>query len=222
MIGQGTTLLVSEIFETIQGEGYWSGSPAVFVRLQGCLVGCPWCDTKHTWSEGKASAPRDAVFTRSGADGGIEWDIGELHREIRSRYTARHVVITGGEPLAQSIAPFCELLLADGRLVQVETSGTYEARVPDDVFVTVSPKVGMPGGRKVLTGVLSRADEIKFPVGKASDIRTIEALLPDVTTGLIWLQPLSMSEKATRLCVSECIARNWRLSVQTHKFIGIA
>lgn len=214
-------LRVNEVFGTIQGEASWAGTPSVFVRLQGCDVGCPWCDTKYTWPDSFVDGSRDDVFERSGMVGGFDWDDAELLAAIMERFQSRHIVLTGGEPLQQDADWFCEMALGAGYSVQVETSGTYERRLPPDVFVTVSPKVGMPGRRVVSRAMLKRADEIKFPIGKMSDIQKLQALLPETNGAAIWLQPLSMSAKATALCIEQCVAHNWRLSIQVHKFLGV-
>ena len=218
-------LLVNEIFESIQGEASFAGAPSVFVRLQGCCVGCPWCDTKHTW----ATRPEDetslgAVLDKSGDAGGYAAvDVDDLTDLLVSRFRARHVVITGGEPALYDLTRLSSSLLALGRSVQLETSGTEALRIDAGAWVTVSPKISMPGGREVRGDVLARADEIKMPVGKPADIDELVALLArhGVTPATpIWLQPLSMSSKATALCMEAVIARQWRLSVQVHKFLG--
>lgn len=216
-------LLVSEVLQTIQGEATLTGTPSVFVRLQGCVVGCSWCDTKHTWpTTADGNTDVDRVFSRNGEITGIEWSEDDLLREISSRYTAKHIVITGGEPLAQNVVPFCNISLSLGYSVQIETSGTYSASLPSDVFLTVSPKIGMPGGRSLCSDMLLRADEIKMPIGKKTDVNQLLSILPHHTPpSRIWLQPLSQSSKATSLCIQECMAHNWRLSIQTHKFLGL-
>lgn len=215
-------LLISEIFQTIQGEGTHTGRPSVFVRLQGCPVGCPWCDTKYTWDSNVAdNVDKDAVFKRNEQAGGIWWDEAELLKEIAESYDARHIVLTGGEPCAQNIFSFCEQALGVFS-VQLETSGTFEINVPSAVFVTVSPKIDMPGGRSVLLESINRADEVKYPVGKYKDIEALDQLLAKTPKKCnVWLQPLSQSDKATSVCVDICTQRNWRLSVQSHKYIGL-
>jgi 7-carboxy-7-deazaguanine synthase len=215
-------LLISEIFQTIQGEGTHTGRPSVFVRLQGCPVGCPWCDTKYTWDSNIAEgANEEDVFTRNEQSGGIMWNENKLIEEIEKSYDARHIVLTGGEPCAQNIFAFCDIALQKFS-VQLETSGTFEINVPSGVFVTVSPKIDMPGGRKVLIESINRADEVKYPVGKYKDIEALDALLAKTPKQCnVWLQPLSQSPKSTSVCVDICTQRNWRLSVQSHKYIGL-
>ena len=99
---------VAEVFYSIQGEGASAGIPAVFARLQGCTVGCAWCDTKYSWD----------------ADAGRAIDLDGLLAEMHA-FPCRRAVVTGGEPLESALfAPLVAALLAGGWEVEVETSGT--------------------------------------------------------------------------------------------------
>lgn len=217
-------LPVNEIFETIQGEATWTGSPAVFVRLQGCPVGCVWCDTKHTWTVDRERLISADEMLRKKADAQTfaEVSVTDLIAEV-VKLESRHVVITGGEPALYDLRDLTDALLDLGRTVQLETSGTHEIRVHPDTWVTVSPKVGMPGTLFVREDALLRANEIKHPVGRPADIETLVALLHSAgaSSKPVWLQPLSQSDKATSLCISEAKSKGWRVSIQTHKFLGI-
>ncbi len=140
-------------------------------------------------------------------------------------YTARHVVITGGEPCIHDLLPLTDLLEKNGFSCQIETSGTHEVRCTPNTWVTVSPKLNMRGGYEVLSQALERANEIKHPVGRVRDIEALDELLATLTDDkprVIALQPISQKDDATRLCIETCIARNWRLSMQTHKYLNIA
>lgn len=152
-------LSINEVFETIQGEGFHTGVPSIFVRLQGCPVGCPWCDTKHTWTLDDAFlTTADKVITKTQeSEAFFNADATALLAEFkRLQYTAKHVVITGGEPCMYDLSELTALLHAQGFSTQIETSGTYEVRCHPDTFVTVSPKVDMKGGMEVLTSALQR------------------------------------------------------------------
>jgi len=200
---------INEMFQTLQGEGYFTGVPAIFIRLQGCPVGCAWCDTKHTW---------DKLEDR-------EVSLYSILAKTKESDTARHVVITGGEPCIHDLMPLTDLLEKNGFSCQIETSGTHEVRCTPNTWVTVSPKVNMRGGYDVLSQALERANEIKHPVGRVRDIEALDELLATLSDDkprIIALQPISQKEDATRLCIDTCIARNWRLSMQTHKYLNIA
>lgn len=221
------TLQVNEIFETVQGEATWTGTPSVFVRLQGCEVGCPWCDTKHTWAVDKDReiSIMEMLEKEKDADTYASIDESELC-DLIAGYRARHVVITGGEPCLYDLRNVTTRITMIGKSVQIETSGTQPIRCSGETFVTVSPKIDMPGGFQVLDECLNRANEIKMPVGKLADVEKLTKLLMRVNWSLdpvptIWLQPLSTNEKATALCVREATTRGYRISIQTHKYLGV-
>jgi len=122
------------------------------------------------------------------------------------------------------LLPLSSLLIDQGYSVQIETSGTFEINTHAATWVTVSPKVNMPGRLPVLASAMQRANEIKHPVAMQKHIAELDALLQNLvvdTMPLIYLQPISQQTRATQLAIKTCIARNWRLSLQTHKFIGI-
>ena len=217
---------VNEVFETIQGEGVFTGVPAIFVRLQGCPVGCSWCDTKHTWDvlEKNRVAP-ELVIQVDGEIG--RWS--ELTAEelinffMRKGFNAKHVVITGGEPCIHDLTELTSQLNSQGYGTQIETSGTFEVICSDKTWVTVSPKVNMKAGMAVLTQALERADEIKHPVATSKHIDDLDELLEGIELygKTICLQPISQKPRATELAMKTCIERNWRLSIQTHKYLNI-
>lgn len=218
---------INEIFQTIQGEGVFTGVPAIFVRLQGCPVGCPWCDTRHTWVVDPALevGSREVLDRSNESDGWSKMSTEEILGSFETLgYRARHVVLTGGEPCLYDLHELSSALLAAGYQVQIETSGTSEILTHGQTWVTVSPKIGMKGGLPVLVSALARANEIKHPVATERHIEELDALLataslrPDV---VIALQPISQKSRATELAMETCIARNWRLSIQTHKYLNI-
>ncbi|WP_064602994.1 7-carboxy-7-deazaguanine synthase QueE [Photobacterium sp. J15] len=219
---------INEVFETIQGEGVFTGVPAIFVRLQVCPVGCAWCDTKQTWTaepqdftsleEIMAKKADSPLWTKLDAQG-----IVQLLKD--QGYTAKHVVITGGEPCIYDLVPLTEALEEAGFRCQIETSGTSEINATTDTWVTVSPKINMKAKLEVLPVALERADEIKHPVGTGKDIEQLDNLLEGVNLKSdvsIALQPISQKPRATELCIETCVKRNWRLSIQTHKYLAIA
>ncbi|MBX9448021.1 7-carboxy-7-deazaguanine synthase QueE [Dickeya chrysanthemi] len=219
---------INEMFQTLQGEGFFTGVPAVFIRLQGCPVGCSWCDTKHTWERlPDRQIPLADILVKSGeSDAWSHSSSEELLQQMRLQgYSARHIVITGGEPCIHDLMPLTQALELQGFSTQIETSGTHEVRCSSACWVTVSPKVNMRGGLAVLDQALQRADEIKHPVARERDIEALDALLArldDDKPRVVALQPISQKDDATRLCIETCIARNWRLSMQTHKYLNIA
>jgi 7-carboxy-7-deazaguanine synthase len=218
---------VNEIFQTIQGEGVFTGVPAIFLRLQGCPVGCPWCDTKHTW-ETNASDRVSAEHMLAKTEASAHWaeltadDILQLFKQ--QNFTAKHVVITGGEPAMFDLRPLAEVLESQGMRLQIETSGTFPIQTSAATWVTVSPKLDMPGGYLVRPDCMQRADEIKYPIAMQKHLDAFDKLLqscPPRTDAIIALQPISQRPRATELAIEICQQRNWRLSVQLHKYLNI-
>ena len=218
---------LNEMFETIQGEGAHTGVPSVFIRLQKCAVGCAWCDTKQTWyvNPQDETSVAQVLSKTSECPTWCSVSAEQLVSLYRERYNAKHVVITGGEPCEYDLLPLTEAFEAIGCDCQIETSGTAEVRVTESTWVTVSPKINMKGKLPILASALKRANEIKHPVGSSKDIEQLEQLLSEHDTRddvTICLQPISQKPRATQLCIETCIAKNWRLSIQTHKYLDIA
>jgi len=219
---------INEMFETIQGEGVFTGVPSVFVRLQECPVGCAWCDTKQTWdATPQDERSLDEVLAKT--EDSPTWcsvTAEDIVNEYKNQgYTAKHIVITGGEPCIYDLTLLTQAFENNGCKCQIETSGTSEVRVTDTTWVTVSPKVAMKGKLPVLDSALLRANEIKHPVATQKDIDQLDELLNRAGVSeetIIALQPISQKPRATQLCIDVCVARNWRLSIQTHKYLSIA
>lgn len=196
---------INEIFHSIQGEATYTGTPSAFIRLQGCGVGCPWCDSKPTWDSSDFNHTTESILDEIGT------------------YSCGHVVVTGGEPLEQNLSHLLKGLEFYGYSVQIETSGTADLPIllKDDVWITLSPKFNMPNKKEVLHEVILRANEVKMPVGRQRDIETLKNMIEKYHLDVpIYLQPLSLSKKATKLCVETCKKYDWNLSIQTHKYIN--
>lgn len=221
---------VNEIFQSIQGEGVYTGTPSVFIRLQYCPVGCAWCDTKHTWQANESDRCSKENFLKNSktAEQWCELTIDEiLSFYTVNDYKATHIVISGGEPCFYDLRPLIDALEAKGFRCQIETSGTFDINVSDTTWVTVSPKVKMNGKLEVLKSALLRANEIKHPVGTEKDVEQLEALISPLLKDEHWknpvisLQPISQKVHGTKLCIETCIKNNWTLSLQMHKYINI-
>lgn len=218
---------LNEMFETIQGEGVYTGVPSVFIRLQKCSVGCSWCDTKHTWAVNLEDEREiSQVLTKSSES--VDWcqvsakDLVSIYSE---RYSAKHIVITGGEPCEYDLISLTSAFEAIDCTCQIETSGTAEIKATANTWVTVSPKIAMRGQLPILDSAIQRANEIKHPVGMQRDVDALDELLGTSKISdnvIISLQPISQKPRATQLCIDICIERNWRLSIQTHKYLDIA
>jgi organic radical activating enzyme len=189
-------LQLAEIFYSVQGEGTWTGTPAVFVRLAGCNLSCAFCDTDYAL---KFFASAHEVVARVRAEGGA----------------CPMVIVTGGEPLAQreSLA-LIDALRADGRRVHIESNGTIPTALPDGVWLTVSPK------ERLAPQMALRANEAKLIV----DGRVPEEWLAEFPESTpVFLQP--EGNKPANVALAVAAAKRdparFRLSLQTHKFIGV-
>ena len=209
------TYAVKEIFYTLQGEGANTGMPAVFCRFAGCNLWsgrekdradavCRFCDTDFVGTDGPG--------------GGRFATADELARAVESAWPEasqghRFVVCTGGEPMLQLDADLVDALHARGFRIAIETNGTLP--VPDGIdWICVSPKAGA-------ALVVERGDELKlvFPQAGAEPER-----YEHLAFAHFFLQPMDGPERArnTQLSVAYCRAHpGWRLSLQTHKLIGI-
>lgn len=217
---------INEFFETIQGEGAFTGQPSIFIRLQGCPVACSWCDTKHTWEiiDELLITSTQLLNKSEETEQWADLTVDDLLALVKQQgFKAKHIVITVGEPCMYDLTPLCQGFEAQGYSCQIETSGTFEINTSEKCWVTVSPKINMRGGYKVLGSALNRANEIKHPVATEQHIDDLKTLLAEhqITDKPIYLQPISQKKRATELAIETCIANNWRLSIQVHKYIGI-
>jgi organic radical activating enzyme len=189
-------LQLAEIFYSVQGEGTWTGTPAVFVRLAGCNLSCSFCDTDYALR-----------FLAS---------VGEVVARVRSAGgTCPMVILTGGEPLAQAETPaLIDALRADGRRVHIESNGTMPTDLPADVWLTVSPK------ERLEPAMARRANEAKLIVDGRVPTEWLADFPPETP---LFLQPEGNKPSNVALAVEAALRepRRLRLSLQTHKFIGV-
>ena len=232
----GLSLDVHSIFYTIQGEGPYCGQPAVFVRLAGCNLQCPLCDTEYTSGRKRLSIHE------------IAYHIADSYAGERTDKRAPIVVITGGEPFRQNLYPLCSLLAHGyGYTVQIETNGTLgfpEERFGDlvadlgstlhlnAVYIVCSPKTG-----KVHPDIQRTAMAFKY-VLKAGDQH--EDGLPNTALDHtahprvarpernipIYLQPVDekddeLNRVNLQAVVASCLAHGHNLQLQIHKLINV-
>jgi 7-carboxy-7-deazaguanine synthase len=206
---QPPTLKIAEIFASLQGEGLRQGEPTIFVRLAGCNLRCPFCDTQRAWTGGRRItvgriADRVARLSRTGP--------------------AAWIVLTGGEPLMQDVGPLVRLLKSKGWKIQVETNGLYYRRLPINWY-TVSPK---PPDYIFHPEYRARAREVKLVASReltfAVVLRIRDAFPPETP---LLLQPESNTArsraKALRLLrrTAKEGRTNVRLSLQMHRILRI-
>ncbi|MXP51222.1 7-carboxy-7-deazaguanine synthase QueE [Pantoea sp. SoEX] len=218
---------INEIFHTIQGEGLYTGIPAIFIRFQGCPVNCSWCDTKYTWKKLKSRIGLLEDILSKKTENNIWCYLSStfIVKIIeRQKWNINHIVITGGEPSIYDLRPLTFALEKAGFFCQLETSGTYKIYCSEKTWVTVSPKINVNKDYPILSQPLFRSDEIKYLVENENDINLLDSILLQVNDNkkrIISLQPVSCSQIATDICIKNCISHNWHLSIQTHKYLSI-
>jgi 7-carboxy-7-deazaguanine synthase len=216
-------LKVSEIFYSIQGEGMLTGVPSVFVRLSGCNLRCHWCDTPYaSWN------PEGVHFT--------------LDEVVQKTLTfgARHVVITGGEPLIfPEIVEVTRRFKDLGQHITIETAGTVFADVQCDLM-SISPKLSnstpyeRDGGRwadqherlrlqpETLRKLMNYPHQLKFVIGSPDDLREIRTIveLIGADKSSVMLMPLGTTSEELRergLWIAElCKQEGYRMSMRLH------
>lgn len=206
--GDGTSLKVQSIFLTIQGEGPYSGVPAIFLRLGGCNLACSFCDTEFEQYSDMA--------------------LGEIMEKILSyqeNSPAKLVVITGGEPFRQKLAPICNELIKNNFKIQIETNGTLYNEVPEQVDVVCSPKIVNNRYYGISAGLKKHIVAYKFLISerlvaydKIADWEFAEAR--------IYVQAMDeydivQNSKNQKLAMDLAIKNGYSLSVQLHKILGI-
>lgn len=194
---------VNEIFYSLQGEGRWAGTPAVFIRFSGCNLKCPFCDTRHKHFKEMAE---EEIVAKAAA------------------YPARFAVLTGGEPSLAITLTLLEALHREGFFIQMETNGTValDKATEDGIdWITCSPKFEFCHGGTLRIG---RIDELKV-VYTGQDMAVyacIQAMQNEYR-----LQPCDTGRsKKNKKLLKGAIAfikahPKWKLSLQTHKLVGI-
>lgn len=191
-----------EHFYTIQGEGFYQGKAAYFVRLAGCDVGCPWCDVKESWETDK-----HPVMT-----------IDEIVAAVEAS-GSRICVVTGGEPLMHNLEELTRVLKNKQVRTHIETSGAYPLSGLWD-WICVSPKrFKLP-----LKEMLAVANELKVVVAHRNDLRWAEQNAKDVNSSCqLFLQPEWDEAEEILPLMIDYVKNNqqWEISLQIHKYLNV-
>jgi 7-cyano-7-deazaguanosine (preQ0) biosynthesis protein QueE len=207
------------IFESIQGEGATIGSPAVFLRLQGCNLRCSWCDTKYTWE--KDIEP-------------IQLSVSEIVDELNF-FKSRRLVITGGEPLLQMVLVEKLIEKLDGWKLEIETNGSIKPseKILERCQINVSPKLSSSGIEEKFRlnyealDMFSKGKNVyfKFVVNKLKDLDEVEEVVR--TVGIENDRVIIMAEgidaenirERMLILVDSVIARGWRMLPRLHIYL---
>ncbi|MGE0755193.1 MAG: 7-carboxy-7-deazaguanine synthase QueE [Alphaproteobacteria bacterium] len=209
----GNLLEVKSVFPTLQGEGPFTGVPSVFIRLGGCNLACNFCDTEfEEYTPMALSELMQQVHEKSAVEG----------KRVRSL-----VVITGGEPLRQNIAPLCEALLADDYMVQIETNGTLYRALPPEVDIVCSPKNTGQGYFPIREDLLPYISAFKFIVSThRADYKHVAEIGQTAHAIPVYVQPMdeyddTKNAENVAYALKLASAQGYYLSLQTHKILGI-
>ena len=198
---KGELFPLMEAFYSLQGEGFYKGTAAYFIRLGGCDVGCHWCDVKESWAaEAHPLVPVDTIVTDALAH-------------------SKTMIITGGEPLMWNLDLLTEKLRAAGARTHIETSGAHPLSGTFD-WICLSPKkIKRPVG-----DVLQKANELKMVIYNNNDFLFAEEMAAQVSPDcLLYLQPeWSKRNKVVPKIVDYVMAHpQWKASLQMHKYLDI-
>ena len=198
---RGEALPLMEAFYSLQGEGYWRGCAAYFIRLGGCDVGCHWCDVKESWpAEAHPIVPVTEIATEA-----------LKHSKL--------IIITGGEPLMWNLDKLTALLQAGGARTHIETSGAHPLSGSWD-WICLSPKKI----KRPTEGVLEKANELKMVVYNNNDFLFAEEMASKVSSNcLLYLQPEWSKRAVATPKIIDYVMKHpqWRVSLQMHKYLDI-
>ena len=212
--GDGKSLFVQKIFKTIQGEGPNVGLPAIFIRLGGCNLACSFCDTEFE------------DFQENELDDIVDCTV-SLSKNAKHYRKTLLVVISGGEPMRQPIELLCQELIARGFHVQIETNGTIMRNLPKEVEIICSPKVINGKYHQIRPDLLARIQALKFIVSEnVMGYNAVPELGQSDFNIAVFVQPMDQYEPTinatnTALALKIVAEYGYRLSLQTHKIVGI-
>lgn len=193
---------VMEYFYSVQGEGKFAGTPAFFIRFGGCDVGCVWCDVKDSWD----------------ADKHPQMTIEELVQKAE-QHASKTIILTGGEPAMYDLIELTDTFKSKGFQIHIETSGAYELKGSFD-WVTFSPKKF----KAPIAQAIAKANELKVVVFNKSDFQWAETFHEQVPKQcLLYLQPEWDKRLQMEPLIFNYILQNpeWKISLQTHKYLGV-
>jgi len=228
---------VAQIHATLQGEGIHAGRRMILLRLQGCNLNCPWCDTSHAKPVSVSDRSIHAENrTYCGRVGACEQDIADYVFALSRKNATKCVLLTGGEPTVWRLQLLIAALRSYDLWVHLETNGTSWQHNENYEFVTLSPKLSVLRGNTIPLGFVTRADEIKFVVAaeRPEELEVIYDWLSEYDNHISTDVPIIIQpcyDKNYDANVAYCVdaVRFWkgplvmqvRLGLQLHRILGI-
>ena len=198
----GKKIPLMESFLSIQGEGFFSGKSSYFLRIGGCDVGCHWCDVKESWD------PSIHPLTK----------VDDIIDKIK-QYSAKIVVVTGGEPLMYNLDYLCQSLKLLDIKIHLETSGAYMLSGNFD-WICLSPKKTL----KPLKNIYDISDELKIIVSNKNDLKWAQDQKKQVGDECkLYLQPEWSKKEIVLPQIIDFVSKNseWSISLQSHKYMNL-
>lgn len=201
LVKKGLMLPLMEEFYTIQGEGFYKGTAAYFIRVGGCDVGCHWCDVKESWNPDLHPPTETSKIVKN------------------AKKYSNTIVVTGGEPLTWDMTALTTQLKKEGLQVHIETSGAYKLSGTWD-WICLSPKKQkLPKDE-----IYQKANELKIIVYNKDDLRFAEEQAAKVNKDcILYLQPEWSKREKVMPKIVDYVMKNpkWKVSLQTHKYLNI-
>ncbi|WP_185860066.1 7-carboxy-7-deazaguanine synthase QueE [Blattabacterium cuenoti] len=194
---------IKETFYSIQGEGFFSGIAAYFIRFEGCNIQCDWCDTKSSWK-----IEKNDFLT-------VHQIIHNINNKVKT------IVITGGEPMMWNLTPLTSILKKKGYRIHVETSGSYPIHEKYIDWITISPKKK----KRPLKENYKKMNELKIIICNDSDFSFAEeqAFYAKKSNCVLCLQPEWKNNMKILPKIISYIKNHpkWKISLQIHKMLNI-
>ena len=201
LLEKGEVLPLMEAFYSIQGEGFHKGKASYFIRIGGCDVGCHWCDVKESWD----AKEHPLASTKEIVKNSLEY--------------SEMVVVTGGEPLMWDMSILTKELKENNKKIHIETSGAYNLTGNWD-WICLSPKKQM----KPVDEIYKKADELKVIIYNNDDFKFAEDQAKKISSKAhLFLQPEWENREKMMPIIVNYVKKNprWKVSLQTHKYLGI-
>lgn len=198
---------IVEIFESLQGEGFNTGMPSIFIRFGKCNLACPWCDTPYNQFE--------------------PWPMQDILQKVRS-FSAKNIIITGGEPtIVPNLEQLLDQLKTEGYFLAIETNGLKP--IPPQIdYIATSPKRLYQ--HKYAQRCIPFAHEVRIVVDDLNCFAFCQQIEQQIQAEHYYLSPCEIEGEMNLFATLQLLGQlnqrkhkpHWQLSVQTHKLIGIA